>query len=80
MVFSLRLYPYQRRTYFSDGPDLTCRAMRTTVFLQTSAVRLFERLRLLDGDAGTSEAEFACGRMRVWRWCEKGVGVVIAGA
>lgn len=41
---------------------------------------VLRRLRLLDRDIGTSEAEFACGRMFVWRGCDKVFVVGKAGA
>lgn len=60
MISSLEVYPFQHPTYFRDGPDPMCRSVRSTVYLSPTA-RLLERLRLLDGDIGTSEAEFAWG-------------------
>lgn len=60
MVFSWEIYPYQRTTYFRDGPDPVCRNMQSAVYLHSSTVGLLERLDLLDWDGVTSGAVFAC--------------------
>lgn len=63
--------------YFRDGLD-PCRTMRWTVYARSSAVGILERLCLLDGDVGTSEAKFACDCVRVRCGCDKAVDVGIA--
>lgn len=49
------------------------RNMRSTFYLHSSVVVIFERINLLDGGIGTFEAECACGRVRVWGRCDKEV-------
>lgn len=74
------LAPVPRTTYFRNGPNSMCRTMRWTVYSLLSVDGLFKKLRLLDRNIATSEAEFTCHRMRVWRGCDKGVDVSIVGA
>lgn len=80
MVFPSEVYPYQQTMYFRDKPDLMCRNKRSTVYSRTSAVALFERLRLLDGNVSTSKTEFTLGFVRAWRGSNKRINVGIAGA
>lgn len=56
-----------------------CCNTRLTVCSRSSAAGRFQRLRLLDWDIGTIEAEFACDRDRVWCECDKGVDAGIVG-
>lgn len=64
MVFFRIAYLFQQTMYFGDDPDPIFRFIRSTVYSRTELPGLCERLRLLDGDKGTSEAEFACGHVR----------------
>lgn len=77
MVFLLWVYPYQRKTYFKDGPYPMCRSMRSIVLPPSSALGLLERLYLFEWDFGISKAELVCGRLCVRRWCEEVVDVRI---
>lgn len=80
MVSSLGLYKYQRTTYFTDSPSPMYCTIRSTAYLRSSMVGITERLCLLDGNVGTSVAEFECGCAWVWRGCDEVVDVVIAGS
>lgn len=77
MVSSLEVHPYQWTTYLRKGLDRMYRTLWLTVFSRSSAVGIFKRLCLLDCGIGTSEAECACGRVRIWRGRDKGVNVSI---
>lgn len=80
MVSYLRLYPCWQTTYFYDGLDPMGRTMRSIVYSRSSVAELLEIVRLVDRDAGTSDAEFACCLVGVSREGDKVVEVGIAGA
>lgn len=80
MVSSPGVYLYQRTTYFGEAPDPMYRTIRLTVYWLSVAVEIFERLLLLAGRMGTSEAEWACGHVCIWRGCDKGFDVSRVGA
>lgn len=65
---------------FWDGPDPVCRTMQYTVYSRSSTVWSSERLRLLNGDFGTSKAMFACDCMCFVYGGDKGLYVGIVGA
>lgn len=54
--------------------------MRSIVYSRSFAVRLLKRLHLLEGDVDTSEAEFACGGVRVRLGCDEVVDDGMDGA
>lgn len=72
--------PVLAGTYLSDGVDTICRTMWSAGHSCSSVVELLEIACLLDGDASISKAKIACGRMRVWRGCDKVFGASIDGA
>lgn len=58
-------YTHTREQHSKDGPNLICCTMQSTVYSFSSPFSIFVKLRLLDGNVGTSKVEFACGLVRV---------------
>lgn len=71
----IRPVPADNLFQWRSGSDVC--TMGSTMYSRSSAVDLLERLRLQDGEVGTSTGKFACGRLRVWRGCDKVVSVDI---
>lgn len=76
----MEVYLYQWTTYFREGPDPIFRTMRSTAYSCSFAVETSEKLHLVDGDTGSSEAKYICDCARIWRGCDKRVEFGTVGA